>query len=453
MSRLPIRWRLTLAFAGIMAIVLAAVGAFLYLQLESNLDESVDQGLRSRATETSALYQGAGGGGLGNRDSALIERDESFAQVLTPDGAVLDSTPQLGREPVIGGEDLRRAATGPVFLERDAVPGIEGTARLLAVPVERGGSEAIVVVGSSLGDRDEAVDNLASLLLIGGPAALLLAAAAAYWLTGSALRPVEAMRRRASEISAHSPGERLPVSEARDELSRLGDTLNEMLTRLEEALQRERRFVDDASHELRTPLALHRAELEVALKYEGGEEELRAAVASAGEEIDKLIALAEDLLVLARSSNGVPAETVPVRPLLAKVAERLGPAAERGGRELRVSADGEYSVRGDATRLERALANLVDNALRHGEGAVELSATGDDGSVQVHVSDEGSGFPGEFLPRAFERFSRADQARSGAGTGLGLAIAAAIAEGHGGRAGAANRPDGGADVWIELPAA
>jgi len=451
-SRLPVRLRLTLAFAGVMAVVLGAVGAFLYLRLEADLDESIDQGLRSRASDTAALL-GQGGAGLRSDSDPLVESEESFAQVLTPSGAVVDSTPQLGTEPVLGATDLARARREPAFFEREGLRGVEATARLLAAPAERAGRTAIVVVGSSLEDRDDALASLASLLLIGGPAALLLASLAAYWLAAAALRPVEAMRSRAADISAHSPGERLPVPAATDELQRLGTTLNAMLGRLEEALARERRFVDDASHELRTPLALHRAELEVALEYEGGEVELRGAIASAIEEVDKLTALAEDLLVLARAGDRAERAAVPVWPLLTRLAERLGPAAEKEGRRLMVDADRAGSVRADAAGLERALTNLVDNALRHGGGAIEVSARRDGEAVELHVRDEGPGFPRDFLPRAFERFSRADTARAGTGTGLGLAITAALAEAYGGRAMAANRPEGGADVWLELPRA
>jgi signal transduction histidine kinase len=355
--------------------------------------------------------------------------------------------------PVLRPAQLREAAATPQFFERGGLPGVEGDARLLAAPAANGGRAAIVVVGSSLEDRDEALSSLASLLLIGGPVALLLASAAAYWLATSALRPVEAMRRRAAEISARSPGERLPVPESRDELHRLGTTLNEMLGRLEEALQRERRFVDDASHELRTPLALHRAELEMALQYQSDAGELRRAIASAVEEADKVIDLAENLLVLARAGERPAAADVDVRGLIVNVAERMRPAAERANRRLVVGEADAVTVRGDRGRLERALANLVDNALRHGSGDVEISARAAGSSVSLHVTDRGAGFPADFLPRAFERFSRADRARAGNGTGLGLAIAAAIAERHGGRAGAANRPDGGADVWLELPIA
>ncbi len=195
--------------------------------------------------------------------------------------------------------------------------------RVLAVPVTTEDGRLVVVVGSSLGDRDEALDGLARLLLIGGPVALLLASLAGYWMTAAALRPVDAMRGRAAEISS-DPGERLPVPEADDELRRLGETLNAMLGRLEQALERERRFVDDASHELRTPLALHKIELELALLHASSEEELRTAIASATDEIDRLIALAEQLLVVARADDaGVAIERQPVR-------DRRRPGGDRG---------------------------------------------------------------------------------------------------------------------------
>jgi signal transduction histidine kinase len=320
--------------------------------------------------------------------------------------------------------------------------------------VEHDGGELIAVVGSSLEDRDEALTNLATLMLIGGPIALLLASVAGYWVAGTALRPVESMRRRAAEISASGPEERLPLPEAKDELRRLGETLNEMLGRLEAALERERRFVDDASHELRTPLTLHKTELELALRYGRSELELRAAIASAGEEIDRLIQLAEDLLVVARSDKGqlaVTRERVQVGELLSTVGDRFRARVEQSNRPLVVDgADG--AVRGDRIRLEQALTSMVDNALRYGEGEVRLWSRRNGGTVELHVSDAGPGFPPEFIERAFERFSRADAARARGGTGLGLAIVETIARAHGGRGVAANAPGGGADVWIEVPA-
>jgi signal transduction histidine kinase len=226
-----------------------------------------------------------------------------------------------------------------------------------------------------------------------------------------------------------------------------------MLARLEVAFKRERAFVSDASHELRTPLSILRTELELALRGRHTRAELEDALRSAAEETERLSRLAEDLLVIARSDQG----RLPVRPedlvaeeVLQRVAARFQTRARVEGRPLDPQAAPGLTVRADPARLEQALANLVDNALRHGRGTVALSAQASNGTVELHVCDEGDGFPPAFLPSAFERFTRADEARSRGGTGLGLAIAAAVAGAHGGSAHAVNRTQG-ADVWIALP--
>jgi len=262
------------------------------------------------------------------------------------------------------------------------------------------------------------------------------------------------MRKRAADISAADTGARLPVPPAEDEIRRLGQTLNEMLDRLETALERERRFVADASHELRTPLGMLRTELELALRHERSSDELRAALVSASEETDRLARLAEDLLVLARADRGnlpLRVRALDVDDVLGSVRRRYAPRAEDAGRELVVRAPDGLEVDADETRLEQALGNLVDNALRYGTGTIVLRAAAVDGAVELHVVDEGPGLAAEFLPRAFERFSRADEARTGLGSGLGLAIVQVIARAHGGDAHVASLPAGGADVWLELP--
>jgi two-component system, OmpR family, sensor kinase len=295
------------------------------------------------------------------------------------------------------------------------------------------------------GDRDELLASLLALMLIIGPLALLLAAFAGYRLAGAALRPVESMRREAAAISSETSGRRLPVPEARDEVRSLGETLNEMLERLDEGLLRERRFVADAGHELRTPLALLRTELELALRTGRSTEELEAAIRSATEEVERLIRLAEALLVLERSGGAeLRLEELDARELLDAVAHRFAARAAAGGRAIEVEGGGD--LRGDRDRLEQALGSLVDNALTHGEGKVRLEAERVDDSVLLRVSDDGAGFPEDFLPRAFERFSRADEARTGGGAGLGLAIVDSVARAHGGSASAA-----GATVTLVLP--
>lgn len=450
MSRLPVRLRLTLVFALAMAAVLAAVGAFLYLRLGASLDEQLDESLEARAGVLAAIVRRDG-----RVDPALEAGDEEFAQVIGPGGGVLAATPGFQRAPLLSQVEQARARAQRVVIEKEVVSAGEDedeVARLLALPVEGG---RVIVVGGSLEDREEALDGLLAQLLVGGPIALLLSSIAGYLLAGAALRPVEDMRRRAGEISADTSGRRLPLPNAQDELFRLGETLNAMLERLDAGLRRERRFVADASHELRTPLALLQTELELALRRPRSPEELERALRSAAEEVERLVRLAEDLLVLASTEEGrlpLRRSEFGVRDLLDTVARRFGPRAAAAGRPLEIAAEANGTLRGDRLRLEQALGNLVDNALRYGAGAIRLEAVAGTGLLALRVSDEGTGFPPAFLPRALERFSRADEARGRGGSGLGLAIVEAIARAHDGEVHASNHPAGGADVTISIPA-
>lgn len=453
LARIPIRLRLTVVFALAMALVLAATGAFLYLRLASELDRTLNTGLRSRAQDIASFVQQTDSGLSEGIQTGLPERGESFAQVLTLDGRVVDTTPQLGRAPLLDSSQLGRAARGPITFDRGPVGSIDDASRVLALPVTAQDSRLIVVVGTSLTPRHEALEDLRTQLLIGGPLALLLASLAGYGLTAAAFRPVEAMRSRAANISGGRPGERLPVPEANDEIRRLGETLNQMLERIDATVRRERRFVADASHEVRTPLALLRSELELAGRPQRTREELADAVGSATEEVERLTQLTEDLLVLARSDEGdlpVRLETLSARALLEEAALRFRSRAEAAGRSIEIRA-GDSEVTGDRLRLEQALGNLIENSLRYGDGPIELFLRVEDGGIELHVADEGSGFDADFLPRAFQRFARADEARSRGGTGLGLAIVDVIAQAHKGSAGAINRIPSGADAWIALP--
>ncbi|MDQ3867345.1 MAG: ATP-binding protein [Actinomycetota bacterium] len=451
MSRLPIRVRLTLAFALVMTVVLAAVGAFLHARTGAALAEQIDESLATRAVALTGLIRERTGH---VRGEDLSGGEEEFAEVVEPDGSLIASSRSTAR-PAVSPREAARAASEAFFLRREAVAGIDDRPlRLRVAPVRVGERTVVLVVGASLEDRADALAGLRTQLLVVGPLALLLSSLAGYGLAAAALRPVDAMRRRAAEISAERPGERLPVPEGEDEVRRLGETLNAMLDRLEAGLARERRFVADASHELRTPLALLRAELELALRRPRSLAELEDALRSVSDEVERLARLAEDLLVLARADEGrLPLRREPVATgeLLTTVAGRFAARAAGEGRAIVVS-EGCEQVHGDRLRLEQAVGNLVDNALRHGTGTVRLDAERDDGLVALSVRDEGPGFPSEFLPRACERFARADDARTGGTAGLGLAIVDAIARGHGGAVRVANTPGGGAVVWMTVPA-
>jgi len=455
-NRLPIRWRVTLTFATALLIVLIAVGLFIYLRLAVELDQALDRGLRARAAEVSAIVARSPAG-LPRPETPSLEADESLAQVLRPDGTVVGSTSPSGIL-LLNASQLRRARSGPVSADREGDARLDEAIRLLAVPVSARSEPLIVVVGASLDEKRQALSSLLLLELVGGAAALLVASAAGYAVAGVALRPVEAMRRRAEEIT-DQPDRRLPVTIVDDEIGRLGITLNAMLERLEtaqaaerRALVKERRFVADASHELRTPLTILKSEIEVALLEGQSAPQLEATLRSIGEGTDRLCRLAEDLLVLSQAEGGLPIrqEHLEITRMLDALAKRARLLTQAKGRRITVRSPAGLAVRADGPRLEQALLNLIDNALRHGEGDIELVASRTQGRVQIGVRDNGAGFPEEFRRRAFERFSRADAGRTGGGAGLGLAIVQAIAHAHGGSVDAENA-EPGARVQITLP--
>ena len=454
MTRVPIRLRVAGAFAVAMAVVLAATGWFLYMRLDSHLSLALDRGLRLRAQDLAELVREPGRPLARANGAPFVEEGEAFAQLLDDRGRVLDATHPLRNQPLLNRAELRVAVRRPTMTDRRSVPGLDEPARLLARPVSRRGRTLALVVGATRGDVAEALASLRDELLIAGPIALALASVAGYVLAGFSLRAVESMRRRAAAISADTPGERLPVPQTGDEVERLGTTLNEMLARLEAAVERERDFVADAGHELRTPLAFLRTELELALRHGRSREELREAVRASSEEVDRLAQLADDLLLIARSDRGKLAlqlEAIDASDLLDSVVTRFEWRAQETGRVLRAMPSSRLEVRADRLRVEQALSNLVENALRHGDGEVRLTAVPVDGLVELHVRDEGLGFPPQFLDQAFERFARADGARTGGTSGLGLSIVRVIAEAHGGSAHVANTDGGGADAWIALP--
>jgi signal transduction histidine kinase len=266
------------------------------------------------------------------------------------------------------------------------------------------------------------------------------------------------MRKQAAAISAADPGRRLSVTRGKDEIALLGATLNQMLDRIEESVDNERRLVDRASHELRTPLAIQRIDLEVALSGPQTIKELTDTLASVSQENAHLTRLTEDLLVLSRARNGV----LPVRRAEVALTELLNDAGRRRGllnsTDVQVSFEApDCIVQVDPVWFRQAVDNLVDNAVRHtppgGQVTVRADRQGD--TLSVVVEDTGPGFGQAFLGQAFEPFARLarNPEHRPESAGLGLAVVSTIAKAHGGRAWAQNRPEGGARVTMTMNAA
>jgi two-component system OmpR family sensor kinase len=444
---------LTTTFAAVMAAVLAATGLFVYERQASNLDRTIDRALRSRAADVAALAQQSDSGLADARARGGRVRTE-LAQLIDASGRVLDRTPGLPRRPLVGPSAITAARRGASVMTELRLAGDQAV-RLLAEAVHAQDQKLVIIVGQSLEDRNRALSDLEGVLLVGGPLALLLASLAGYLLTGAALRPVEAMRRHADRISATDLDQRLPPAGGNDELGRLGRTLNEMLDRVHSSVDRERTLVSDASHELRTPLTVLRAELELIARDRPAGLALQSAIGSAIEETDRLSQLADDLLLLARADEHrltIDPSSIAAPTLLHQAADRARRNAA-AGKPITVDAPAEIDMFVDRDRAIQAIENLLSNALRHANTTVQLSARSVGPFVEVHVTDDGPGFPAHFLPHAWERFARGDAARTEDGAGIGLAIVRTIAEVHGGRAQATNLAGGGADVWITLPTA
>lgn len=448
-ARLPIRARLTIAFAGVMAAVLAATGAFVYAQTRSRLDAQFNNALLSDAQDVEALV-------AVGRVSAIDRSGLGLAQVYDGAGRIVSSSLKVGPARLLTRAEAVRATQRQERIDRRTLP--FGTVRVLAIPAfAPDGSARAIAVADRLILRDDELSDVRVLLLIAGPLALVLASVAGYELARAALRPVDRMREQAERITERQLAERLPGSDGADEIAALSRTLNAMLDRVEAAVARERRLVGDASHELRTPLTTLRAELDLALLGERDPDELRAAVQSAAEEARRMSRLADDLLVLARADQGrlpLHQEPLAARELLDAAAARARAGAQMRGRVIvvRDAVDNGEVLSADPDRTAQMLDNLITNALRYGTGTITLRAEERGDLVELHVSDEGPGFPEELIGHPFERFARGSRARANeSGSGLGLALVEAVAIAHGGHAKARNRPEGGADVWIALP--
>ncbi|OBI85892.1 hypothetical protein A9X00_27085 [Mycobacterium sp. 1245805.9] len=422
-----------------MALVLLAVAMFTVDHTRESLDAAITESLSTALANLRPI--------AADDDPLLAGGDPDTAQqIVAAGGQVLTATSNLAGQPALSPSQLDAARRGQVIADRPRLGSMEGPVRVVAGP---GPGGRVVVAAQSLADRDAAVADLRDELAVSFPILLLATAIGAYLLAGAALRPVERMRARAAGISATDAHARLPVPPARDEIQQLGTTLNELLQRLQDALERERQFVVDAGHELRTPLSLLTTELELALRRPRSNPELLAAVRSALHETTRLSRLARDLLTVADTGRFADAPSIDLGLRLHEIGDRYRHNLN-GQFDIDCTA-GQY-IRADPNDVDRIIGNLIDNAGQHGAPpiAIRVQATAD--GVEIRITDHGPGFPADFLPHAFQRFTRADSARTTGGTGLGLAIVESLTQRNHGTVSAANNDDGGAEITVTFPA-
>jgi signal transduction histidine kinase len=428
-GRLPLRIRLVAGFAAAMLLVLTGAGAFVYLRVQYALDLRLDEDLAAQSTQLRAAA------GTAQPGTGLLLPPGQDYQLLDSRNRVLEAAPDLTGPSLLRPKELGAALRAPLREDRGNLFPISGRPlRILAVPLHSGApptGPAVALVAVRLDQRDEALRELIGQLALAHLAALAIASVVGYRLARAALTPVERYRTEAARIAAGATGVRVAVpAGSHDEVARLGRTLNDMLTALETALDRERRFVSDASHELRTPLTLLSTELQIALRRTRTPAEYEETLRRATADTHDLIALADTLLAVGTTHDPVAyARTrVDVTTLLEDLTGRY-----RSGGAMRLQAQPGLAAPGDAAQLRQVVTNLLDNAVRHGAGTITIDATRAETGVRIAVHDEGPGMEPAFLSRATERFARADTARTSPGTGLGLSLVETIVRGHGGQ--------------------
>jgi signal transduction histidine kinase len=441
-----VRFRITLAAALAVAVVLGLTGVWLVAHQRQVLTENLDDTLVIQARSLAAAVED------GQVPATLfpVADDDGVAQIVDA-GDVVSATPSVeGRPPLAPAPE----GNHPVVRTVDDVSG-EGPFHVASVRgTDAGGDPVVVHVGAPLDDISESTGALTRSLVLAVPAVTLLLAALVWALVGRTLRPVEAIRREVDGIGAAGLDRRVPVPPADDEVGRLAHTMNAMLDRIEDGTRRQQRFVADASHELRSPLARIRAEIEVDLEHPEGADPTATSRSVLAETIG-MQHLVDDLLALARSDAGAaPARRAPVD--LDDIVDRQARRLRADGRvEVDGTGIGAARVLGDADQLARAVGNVVDNAVRHARSTVALSVTAAGDDAVVAVSDDGPGIPPDRRAEVFERFARLDgaRARDGGGTGLGLAIARDVVVAHGGTIVVDPDHHPGARLVITLPLA
>jgi heavy metal sensor kinase len=453
-----LRARLTLWYTAAVGAVLVLLGAVALALLDRGLRANVDASLETVArTVGSEVREPGPVGVLDDMLAALLgpAMADRFFQLRGPRG---EPDPR-GRVPLPLSETARRnVERGAGTFETVTVPGIAGPVRVLTSPVTDPGGRLVrvVQVAMPLAGVDAARRRFLFTLLGLAPLALGAVAAGGWLVASRALAPVDAMVATARRIGAEDLSGRIETERREDELGRLASVLNDMLARLERAFATAREFSADAAHELRTPLTILKGEIEVALRAVRSPPEYRATLESCAEEVDRLAALVEDLLLLARTDAGVvprPTERVNLADVLGDVAPALHALAERAGTRVVLRAERDVPVRGSAPALFRVILNLVDNAIRHGAvgGPVEIDLARRDGDAVLEIRDHGPGIDPAERERIFARFYRADPARERGGTGLGLPLVRSLVLLHGGRIDVESAPGGGTVFRVRVP--
>ena len=455
MKSLPIGARLTVWYSAILAVVLVLFGFSAYFGMRNSIHRTVDDELRGRVEAVRGLIERTSR--YGDAEDLRIElREHSELR----GGALLQVSDEQGnwlyRSPAIRDYELPKVqnASFPTTLAFKGAP-----LRILNASIPAGNRLYQVQVATPLDDFYDALNHFRMRMLVAIPLLLLCAAAGGYWMSRRALAPVDQITNTARKITVHNLSSRLVVPPAQDELQRLSETLNEMLERLDIAFHKIKQFTADASHELRTPIALMRTRAELALRKPRDSDDYKGTVAQIHAELEKTSELIEKLMFLARADS----DAEPLQFCRADVTEIVREACAQGRMlsEAKQIRFGEklpqepMDVQCDPQSLRRLFLILIDNAVKYTQpqGEIDVVVGREDGFLIGSVHDTGIGIAPEDLPHVFERFYRADKARSRdtGGVGLGLSIGRWIAEAHGGTIEVESSMGHGSIFQVRLP--
>jgi len=467
---MPIRVRLTLWYTGLLATILFVLGFSVYSFLHRALLIEIDNTIRSQAEGVVALFNEENDPlmvlilGRARIPAIDVFASQVYVQIRGRDGNVVQRSTNLGAFTLPGQWEAFRVSLAGRAVTYEVHIGDQHI-RVYSAPIRLRSGQIIgvVEVGQSMEGLDATLRTLRLALMIGSVVALLLAGLVGVFLARTSLRPVDEITRTARQIAAgQGPaelGRRLDIRQPNDEVGRLASTFNEMLERLETLFQTQQRLVADVSHELRTPLTTLRGNLDLLRRGAVDDPQMRQEAMMAMEaEVARMSRLLSDLLLLAQADAGVQLQLKPVEldTLLLEV-YRQALVMAAGRVQVHLGHEDQAQVMGDTDRLRQLLLNLVENAIKYTPpgGRVTLSLAREPGWVRVAVADTGIGIAPEDLPHIFERFYRADKARSRAmgGTGLGLSIAQWVAQAHGGQITVESRLGEGSvfTLWLPVP--
>ena len=461
------RFLLAVRFTVVMTGAVAAVAGLSYYALRETLDRELNASLLSVASLQAASVTDDPTGAMHfhewelTADEATSVRDLiRYLQIWNTEGESLVRSAFITEDLPLDTTALRRAGEGNLARAEGTFQGIP--IRALYYPLERLGelhTRHVLQVAAPLGPRNRMLRTVGVLLLTLVATVGIITFLGAWWLGARAVKPMDAIVDQAEHIAGGSPRRTIVAYAETWEYKRLVHVLNRMLSRLDKALETQKRFTADASHELRTPLTVLRGELEVALRRERTPEEYTRVLRSSLEEAERLSRLAEDLMTLTRSEAGAQTLQLQEEDLAERArnaAFRLTRQAEEKGIHLRGPTE-SVSALFDPDLLDRVIWNLVSNAIKFTPpgGTVEVSVRREPEGVILEVTDSGPGIPPGMLDAVFDRFFRLDQVRTlgaeSSGTGLGLAIVKALVQLHGGEVTASNGTEGGAVFKVTLP--